>query len=228
MYKRRIALSIVLGGLVTLAFAWARPLSSIAKRWLSPPPSSVITPYNPDHNWITVENRAGRPIGRVTPGWLEDSVVLGSEKGFWYDPHKPVISVEAIPYWTQPTPPGQTALPDETSVTTRASGLPWRCARMITVYHITQRPPTLHFERSSCWETTRPFGTALPTGPIWLGLSGDLAVWSVASLVVLSIPGKLRAAIRRRSGHCVKCGYSRQNDLGGPCPECGYADFRRF
>lgn len=64
----------------------------------------------------------------------------------------------------------------------------------------------------------------LPLRPIWGGLMVDSAVWGLAWVPVLVVPGMVRRRLRRKRGKCVACGYDRA--ALGPtarCPECGAA-----
>jgi hypothetical protein len=62
----------------------------------------------------------------------------------------------------------------------------------------------------------------VPTGVIWPGLVVDSALFSLAWVVVLSVPVAIVRWQRRRRGVCPGCGYSRDGiSAGAPCPECG-------
>ncbi|MGH7132984.1 MAG: hypothetical protein ACREJO_13670 [Phycisphaerales bacterium] len=66
------------------------------------------------------------------------------------------------------------------------------------------------------------FCRVLPTKPAWGGLLANTAIFAVAWLAVLLIPGFVRRTIRRRRGQCTHCAYDlRATPLGTPCPECG-------
>jgi len=63
---------------------------------------------------------------------------------------------------------------------------------------------------------------ALPLRPIWTGLIGNTAFYSIVWLVMLWGASAARRWRRRRRGWCPRCAY----DLAGltqgqPCPECG-------
>jgi hypothetical protein len=62
----------------------------------------------------------------------------------------------------------------------------------------------------------------VPWMPIPLGLAADSAIYGSLYWLLLTGPGRVRRALRRRRGRCARCGY----DLSGtptdaPCPECG-------
>jgi hypothetical protein len=67
---------------------------------------------------------------------------------------------------------------------------------------------------------------SLPSGPLWLGLSADVAIFAAAWMALLEAAAfGLRARQRRRArrGICV-CGYDRRGQpRGARCPECGTA-----
>ncbi len=62
---------------------------------------------------------------------------------------------------------------------------------------------------------------AIPIGAYWPGLLANTAIWTGAWLGPFLV---IRAAWRRtRRGKCPECGYSRDGLADGPCPECGTA-----
>lgn len=63
-------------------------------------------------------------------------------------------------------------------------------------------------------------GTTLPIGPLWRGLTVNLAFWWLLAFGVLSIP--LRVWLRRRKGRCPKCAYDLKRDFANGCSECGW------
>ncbi len=70
----------------------------------------------------------------------------------------------------------------------------------------------------------RGYGVTLPYIPIWRGLLANTAIFAAAWSVLLYGVPLVQREIRRRKGHCVKCGYDRQGlDADARCPECGEA-----
>lgn len=61
----------------------------------------------------------------------------------------------------------------------------------------------------------------IPASPIWPGLLLDTAFYGAVWLILLFIPGS-RRRLRRRRGHCPRCGYDLKHDLASGCPECGW------
>ncbi len=59
--------------------------------------------------------------------------------------------------------------------------------------------------------------------PIWTGFAVNTLVFAACAGTIVVVPGKLRRAIRRRRGRCVKCNYDRRGIPDAPCPECGTA-----
>jgi hypothetical protein len=62
----------------------------------------------------------------------------------------------------------------------------------------------------------------LPYRVIWSGAFLDTVAFGVPWFVVLCVPGPVRRAVRRRRGHCVRCGYDLKCDFTAGCPECGW------
>lgn len=73
----------------------------------------------------------------------------------------------------------------------------------------------------SAWPPDYP--GIIPLRPLWLGLLGNVAVWSSAWAALAWGPGGLIRWRRRRSNRCERCGYSLAG-LASPtlCPECAY------
>ena len=62
---------------------------------------------------------------------------------------------------------------------------------------------------------------ALPYQPVWSGIVIN-TIFYAATLWFLSIgPFEVRRMIRRKRGHCIKCGYDLRGAEHEVCPECG-------
>ncbi len=61
----------------------------------------------------------------------------------------------------------------------------------------------------------------VPTGFLARGVAIDSAAFAVAWWLALLAPGRVGAALRRRRGQCLACGYSLAGNTSGVCPECG-------
>lgn len=57
----------------------------------------------------------------------------------------------------------------------------------------------------------------------WPALAIDLAFWTVAWWLLITIPLALRRRARRSRGRCTSCGYDLVGMTGETCPECGVA-----
>ncbi len=100
-----------------------------------------------------------------------------------------------------------------------------------------QNTPTYRFEgqpartwwRSGIPVSAQRFGfgpqswKALPIHPVYFGFAINTVFY--AATLWLAIPGSfaLRRFVRRKRGHCIKCGYDLRGASGGEgvCPECG-------
>ena len=64
-------------------------------------------------------------------------------------------------------------------------------------------------------------GRWLPLRPIWTGFAIN-TIFYTASLWLLTLgPFTARRLIRRKRGHCIKCGYDLRGTKHEVCPECG-------
>ena len=71
-----------------------------------------------------------------------------------------------------------------------------------------------------------PQRAILPYRPIWPGFAIN-TVFYAAILWSPFAPFQLRRYVRRKRGHCIKCGYDLRATSGGGCPECGWEHPRR-
>jgi len=63
---------------------------------------------------------------------------------------------------------------------------------------------------------------ALPCVPIWPGFAINTLLHAAIAWLLWRSPAAVRRSVRRRSGRCVRCGYSLAGLAGAPiCPECG-------
>jgi predicted RNA-binding Zn-ribbon protein involved in translation (DUF1610 family) len=60
-----------------------------------------------------------------------------------------------------------------------------------------------------------------PYAPIWLGLAGNVSVYTLLWMLPLAVPSLLRRRRRLKRGLCVGCGYDLKGGGAAVCPECG-------
>ena len=63
---------------------------------------------------------------------------------------------------------------------------------------------------------------ALPLRPLWRGFAINTVFYGVLLWMLWLSPFAARRLIRRKRGHCIKCGYDLRGTSGGVCPECGW------
>lgn len=64
----------------------------------------------------------------------------------------------------------------------------------------------------------------LPLIPMWAGLAADAAIFGAGFGLLMLAASGLRRELRRRRGHCPRCGYTLSGlPAPGVCPECGAA-----
>ncbi len=64
-------------------------------------------------------------------------------------------------------------------------------------------------------------GMFLPLGPLALGLATNTLFYAAILWLLWSAPFATRHLIRKRRGHCLKCGYDLRHAEHEVCPECG-------
>ena len=76
-------------------------------------------------------------------------------------------------------------------------------------------------DSSSRWTLTEG-SFALPIDPIWPGFAIN-TIFYAATLWLLTLGSfAARRMIRRKRGHCIRCGYDLRANYSAGCPECGW------
>ncbi len=65
---------------------------------------------------------------------------------------------------------------------------------------------------------------ALPLRPLWPGFAINTIFYAAILWLLAFGPFAVRRVVRRKRGHCIKCGYDLRGTSGGGggCPECGW------
>ena len=63
---------------------------------------------------------------------------------------------------------------------------------------------------------------ALPIHPVYFGFVINTIFYAVFMWCVTFGPFTARRVLRRKRGHCIKCGYDVRGDFSAGCPECGW------
>ncbi len=224
--KRRIVtilLFLIFGALVNIAVAWGCALWSnewstfIAYESLDAPPDELST-------YVSISTEQAKPLPVVLVR-SETSRVIGASKTAVYF------------CWDPELYPGSTL--EFPMVEASYFGLPFRAAGHIACHR-------LGYELDDClkwyWgiavpQWLNPHYARTPSGyvsywgpdpyrfpllPIWPGFAINTVF--CAAILWLLIPGPfvLRRLIRRKRGHCIKCGYDLRGDIDAGCPECGW------
>ena len=97
--------------------------------------------------------------------------------------------------------------------------------------HAMLGPPVIEHKTVYTW--AQPLGPALlssndvqewkllPLRPLLIGFALN-TIFYAAILWMPFAPFVLRRHIRRKRGHCIKCGYDLRGDFAAGCPECGW------
>ena len=94
----------------------------------------------------------------------------------------------------------------------------------VDTYKITivDRAITLGGPPRGKWLLIGPLPRVLPYGVIWPGFAINTAFYAMIVWMLWLSPFVVRRVIRRKRGHCIKCGYDLCGDFVGGCPECGW------
>ena len=63
---------------------------------------------------------------------------------------------------------------------------------------------------------------SLPLQPLWPGFAVNTIFYAAILWLLTLGPFTARRMIRRKRGHCIKCGYDLRGDVSSGCPECGW------
>ncbi|MEM9167072.1 MAG: hypothetical protein AAGB48_08600 [Planctomycetota bacterium] len=208
----RIALSLVLGVMLTLASAWVLP--NITGRTLGVSHHTGLQPIRFDRpGMMFLERRELPELTRLTA--TRGRVLITDSQPDVKTPGDP-----GVPDWIT------AELLDRHSwyrTEEEQSGWPLRCFRSVTHTDMPIGPWTLSDGATSDARTLDVFGRTwtIRIRPMWPGLLGNLALWTACVLAVLVLPGLIRVLIRRARGRCTACGYDFAGTTNALCPECG-------
>ena len=102
-------------------------------------------------------------------------------------------------------------------------GWPRRALRTIIVRWITFDSSVLEVRVvGGIRQSDNPFSGAFPLLPIWPGFIMNTLFYAAMLWLLITGPFVLRRLIRRKRGHCIKCGYDLRGDFDAGCPECGW------
>jgi len=198
--KRRIALCIAAGLLITFAIAWAQYLISPRSGW--------IMMHTLDDNGNILRSE------RMT---LEQTYPYVGRKDMHGAYHSP-LRIDGTNWWPLHGWQGE------------AYGWPWRGLynmyrtdendpRRLPYLAIGIRLPGIRTDPNTGERMER----ALPIVPSPMGLA-DIALWSAVAGAVLWVGLRTRGMRRRRRGLCERCAHNRAGiPASAPCPECGAA-----
>ena len=62
---------------------------------------------------------------------------------------------------------------------------------------------------------------SLPLRPLWPGFAINTVFYATILWLLTLAPFTARRMIRRKRGHCIKCGYDLSHAEHKVCPECG-------
>ena len=207
----RIGVSVVLGVVLTLGFAWGSGLWKLRPGWLFPPeltnPTGIMVSYQRNDEWIAETKHTL---------WASEWRCLNRAFSRATQPTRTELDEfrRAAPWWASPETLDPTGV---YAVGTMAFGVPVRCMR----HHATIGSDTTSNHDS--WSITSAGGrsASLPTAVLPAGFVFNTVVWGVVSFGLIGVPGAVRGLIRRYRGQCALCGYDLVGITDQPCPECG-------
>ncbi len=65
-------------------------------------------------------------------------------------------------------------------------------------------------------------GVVVPSHPLWPGLAINTIFYAAILWLLTLGPLTARRMIRRKRGHCIKCGYDLRGEFSAGCSECGW------
>lgn len=222
--RRRIIIAAALGLLSTITMTHVLPAVALARQWTRPeslPQPARISlddarkPELDQRTWFGDWWVQRFPLLRDYP--VADAPGEGPRPGLLDEDGEPVTLLFSGPLST---------------IVTYKAGWPFRAAAAeLHVYYATPNEPykASRSRMLHLWRWAIPIRTerrweqvAVPLRPLWLGLAGNIAFYTVAWLPVVGLIGAAADWRKRRPGTCRACGYElRGLPAGSPCPECG-------
>ncbi len=228
LYK--LVVFLLLGAMVNVAVAWglavsidlsAAPISAEGVSSADPPAWSFVS-YRRPGVWSIFAAAATREedvrVGMFSSG-------LGAADSFFHHsyPYRQPIP-EWLPTWSCVRIRPSARFPKIEMVIEEARGWPLLSLKYEKYWHGGVPYPAdwgieLWRHRSAAWSSFAV--VALPLRPIWPGFAIN-TIFYAAVLGLLALgPFTARRMIRRKRGHCIKCGYDLRNVDHEKCPECG-------
>ena len=221
----KIVVFLLLGAIVNVAVAWGcavRPYPRVLfTSKVSPWPSRYYEWTSPDgfHTYIVersdewgvsqlrmlaLMNRIGPPPQRLNDSQYRD----------------------LVPDWSAFAKQEVWARPGADFLKEQANGWPLLCLRLygstIVGEGVTSRQLGMTGRLELPW-FDRPWRNVVPYLPIWPGFAINTIFYAVILWLLTLGPFTARRLIRRKRGHCLKCGYDLRGAEHEVCPECGVA-----
>ncbi len=220
----KLVLFLLLGAVVNVAVAWG------CAAWVDNGPSGmsskIATTRTPQGYIWLVRNGSARGAERVLSGRVLDNIEFSLPgEGNW--------PPDLIPSWSTISHEIDPAGPKTADFQVQdARGWPMlsmRCTFLRDWASVGLRsrsevvgglelPPRTWTGGDSYYSNAR----ALPYIPIPLGFVVDTLFYALFLWLLTLGPFTARRLIRRKRGHCIKCGYDLRGDFSAGCPECGW------
>ncbi len=222
-WAARIVYCLAAGMLVTLFCAWLPAVQECVFKWRHP-----SRYFMREETVEYMLDNSNYMIANLYSSLLVDRTVVGYPV---YDkpmtPEARPSAITSLPAWHFQPPSDLRQKHEPAQVvrtTTKASGLPWRCA--VTAYSNAGNQYGLAPQGEwMVFESLKNY-LLLPIQPYWPGLIANVLFWAFLSAVPIMVGPMLRRALRLRRGLCVRCKYPMPNApaQGRPCicPECGW------
>jgi len=237
VWWKRGAWALALGLATTVVIAWPIAVGALRLGWVV---------HRQESQGLRAFSKGGEERFRAMTSWRIMTSQVRTVRQHPRDSVLPMGEPVVLPGWVRIAEEAPDDLRASVNyVNTTATGLPWRCfageewavwfvnrtGAMATAEEI-MRPP-------ASGTTTRPVmrnawvlspgargeaSIVVPLRVVWMGMLGNILVWSAAWLGVMTLVSAVRMARRQRAGGCLGCGYARQGlDAAAACPECGRA-----
>ncbi len=240
--KRRLTKLVVfllLGAVVNVAVAWGCALGLPVLSWDGPFWRSSRT-GDPAPYWVV--QQLERP-GAMRYTWLHVPYDFDNAPGIDLGVFREIepVDLDDIPRWSRldyTNPPPQKYRGWSSHFIDDARGWPVLAMSSFTAEGVDPVKDALLFRSSggfSVPEELRPkplfvdvedewFNRPIiPLRPIWSGFAINTVCYAVILWVLTLGPFTARRFIRRKRGHCLKCGYDLSHAEHEVCPECGVA-----
>ncbi len=220
----KLVVFLLLGAVVNIAVAWGCAVRPYPRGLFS---SRVLPWPSRDYQWTSPEGFDTYIVERTGEWRVSQDRMIGFVCRLGPPPQRLNDSQyrDLIPEWSAFAEPRVGARLNADMFVEQANGWPLLCLRLDGPLFSGNDLASLYSEMSGGLELpwiAPPWRNVVPYHPIWSGFTINTILYAPFLWLLSLGPFAARRMIRRKRGHCIKCGYNLRGDFSCGCPECGW------